>query len=70
MISGWSAAAVDPETAEKILDRLSRVDIAALAEDLCRLLADGGRGDTNPTEWHLFPAAKSLAGDIWSALDA
>lgn len=70
VISGWSAAAVDEETAEVILERLSQVDVWAVAEDLSRLLADGGRGDTNPTEWHLFAAAKRLAVDVWTAVDA
>lgn len=69
VISGWSAASVEAETAEAILERLSFVDVSGVAEDLCRLLADGGRGDTNPTEWHHFPAAKRLAVDIWATLD-
>ncbi|HEY5179856.1 MAG TPA: DUF4020 domain-containing protein [Dermatophilaceae bacterium] len=69
VISGWSAAAVDKETAEVILERLSQVDVRAVAEDLSRLLADGGRGDTNSTEWHLFPAAERLAADVWVAVD-
>jgi hypothetical protein len=70
VISGWSTAPVDAETAEMILERLSHVDLTAVAEDLSRLLADGGRGDTNPTEWHLYPTAKRLAADLWSVLDA
>ena len=70
VISGWSAAALDSETAEGILERLAQVDVTAMAEDLSRLLADGGQGDTNPTEWHLFPGARRLAAEVWSALDA
>jgi hypothetical protein len=70
VISGWSAAAVDTEAAEAILARLATVDLRAAAEDVSRLLGEGGQSGTNPTEWHLLPAAKSLAADVWLALDA
>lgn len=66
VISGWSTAATDAMTAEKILEKLAELDLGELAEDISRLLADGGRADTNPTEWHQFPAARALAADLWS----
>lgn len=69
VISGWSIAAIDADMAEDILQRLARVDLTAVAEDLSRLLANVGRGDTSPTEWHRFPAARTLAADLWSAID-
>ncbi len=69
VISGWSMAAVDAAMAEKILQRLAHVDLNAVAEDIAQLLANSNRGDSNPTEWHRFPAARSLAADLWSAID-
>jgi hypothetical protein len=67
VISWWSAATVDAATAEDILQRLAHADLTVLAEEFSRLLANFGRGDTNPTEWHRFPAARTLAANLWSA---
>jgi hypothetical protein len=68
VISGWSMAAVDAAMAEEILQRLAHIDLHAVAEDIAQLLANSNRGDSNPTEWHRFPAARSLAADLWSAI--
>lgn len=68
VISGWSAAVVDAGTAEAILQRLARVDLVVVAEVLSRLLGEVGQSDTNPTKWFLFPAARRLATDLWSAI--
>jgi hypothetical protein len=68
VISGWSMAAVAAAMAEKILLRLAHVDLRVVAEDIAQLLADSNRGDSNSTEWHRFPAARSLAADLWSAI--
>jgi hypothetical protein len=60
-------AAVDKAMAEDILERLERVELTAVADDISRLLADVGRGDAKPMEWHRFPTARTLAADLWSA---
>ncbi|MBO3745242.1 DUF4020 domain-containing protein [Streptosporangiaceae bacterium NEAU-GS5] len=70
VISGWSTADVEGETAEAILARLTRLDLSSVAGSLSSLLADGGRGDANPTKWFLFPAARQLAADLWAVLDS
>ncbi|MGH3820684.1 MAG: SIR2 family protein [Pseudonocardiaceae bacterium] len=69
VISGWSTATVDAETAEAILQRLTRVDLGAASENLSRLLSEGGQNETNPTKWFLFSAGRRLAADLWSAVD-
>jgi hypothetical protein len=42
--------------------------LVAAAENLSHPLEDGGRTEEHPTEWHKFPAARSLATALWSAL--
>lgn len=69
VIRGWATADVEAETAEAILNRLAQVDLATVADDVARLLSEGGQGDTNPTEWHRFPAARRLAAALWTALE-
>lgn len=66
--AGWSMAAVDADMAEEIVQRLARADLTAVADDISRLLANAGRGNAQPTEWHRFPAARTLAADLWSAI--
>ncbi|MEV5898330.1 hypothetical protein [Nonomuraea fuscirosea] len=70
VISGWSGASVQAEMAEAILERLMGLDLAAMADPLSRLLADGGQADAGPTEWHLFATARRLAAALWPAVDA
>lgn len=70
VISGWSGASVNTEMAEAILKRLMGLDLAAIADPLSRLLADAGQADAGPTEWHLFPAARQLAIELWPAISA
>jgi hypothetical protein len=69
VVRGWASATNDGETAEAILDRLEQVDLALVADDLSRLLSDGGRSDANPTEWHRFLASRQLAADLWATLE-
>jgi len=68
VISGWSAGSTNAETAETILEKLAVLELRAVAEDVSHLLTDGGRTDTNPTEWHVFPAARRLAAGLWNLI--
>lgn len=66
VIRGWARTSVDNDTAEAILDRLRQVNLKTVADDLTHLLSEGGRGETNATEWHRFSAARQVASDLWS----
>jgi Domain of unknown function (DUF4020)/SIR2-like domain len=68
VIRGWAAAAVNDETAESIMERLSLIDLTAARDDIARLLADGGQGDAAPTEWHRLQVARRLAASVWTAI--
>jgi len=69
VISGWSTApSIDTATAETIVNRLARLDLATVTESLSRLLAEGGQNDANPTKWFRIPTARQLAADLWSAI--
>ena len=68
VIRGWAAAAINDEMAESIMVRLSLVDLTAARDDVTLLLADGGRGEAAPTEWHRLQAARCLAASIWTAI--
>jgi hypothetical protein len=69
VVRGWAAATVDGEAAEAILDRLARVDLAALSDDLAGLISDNDRGDPEATKWHRFAGARRLAVDLWATLN-
>jgi hypothetical protein len=58
VISGWSMATVDAAMAEDILERLARLDLTAVADDISGLLANVGRGDTQPDRLASFPRRK------------
>jgi len=62
-------ATIDAAMAEDILERLARLDLTAVADDISGLLANVGRGDTNPIGWHSFPAARTLAANLWNAIE-
>jgi hypothetical protein len=69
VISGWSTATLDTETAEAILQQLTNIDLHTATRSLSTLLAEGGQNDANPTKWFLYPAARQLAADMWLAID-
>lgn len=68
-IRGWTAANVDAETAEQVLECLEGLDLRPIAEDVARMLAEGGRSKSTPTEWHRFPVARRFASALWGTLD-
>ena len=68
VIRGWAASTLDEENAEAIMARLSDTDLAEIADDVARMLSDGGRDDANPTEWHGYPSARTLSSQVWDAL--
>lgn len=69
-IRGWAAATVDDDLATSIVNRLGSMELLAVADDVARLLADGGRSEATPTEWHRIPAARDLAGKVWTAIES
>lgn len=64
---GWGAAVVTEASAEAIVDRLARADLAAAGPDIARLLAGTDRPEGTPTAWHRLPAARLLAASVWAA---
>ncbi|MGW5918110.1 DUF4020 domain-containing protein [Nocardia fluminea] len=70
VITGWSATAHDDEDADAILQRMTLLDLELAADAVSRLLADGGRGESNPTAWHSRPISRNLASELWSAISA
>ncbi|WP_410790637.1 DUF4020 domain-containing protein [Kribbella sp. C-35] len=66
VVGGWSIADVDDAMAQKILQRLSEYDVTLAADDLSRMLADGGQSELNPTQWHRFSQARTLAHRVWN----
>lgn len=65
VINGWSRAALDGEAAPEVLRRIAALDHTALARDLARMLADGGRSEGYPTDWTAVPGARQLAQELW-----
>ena len=68
LIRAWAAAQLDEVTAELILTALAQVNLDVVAEDIVRLLSDGGQDEANPTEWHRFSSARRLAAVLWTTL--
>lgn len=69
VIRGWGATNIDRAAAEAIIERIGRVDLAAVSDAVASLLADGGQHETAPTEWHRIPAARLLAAEVWTVID-
>jgi len=70
VIQGWAAGTVDDDTAASIIDRLTLVDLAAVSDDIARLLAAASQSEAAaPTEWHRIPAARHLAAMVWTTID-
>ncbi|VVJ18338.1 Uncharacterised protein [Amycolatopsis camponoti] len=69
VITGWSAALVSDDDANKILQLLTGLDLASVSESVSRMLSDSGQGETSSTEWHRYPAAKGLAQRLWLAIE-
>jgi hypothetical protein len=69
VIRGWSKATVEDDTAELILLRLMTVDLAAMSDDVAKLLSEGGQGESTPTEWHRMGSSRHLAVRVWEAID-
>jgi hypothetical protein len=70
VVGGWSIADADDATAQRILHRLGECDVTAVADELSRMLADGGQSELNPTKWHRFSQARTLAHRIWHTSSA
>jgi hypothetical protein len=68
IIRGWEAAQTDSATARKIVGRLARADLSAVAADVARMLAYGGQRDSAPIAWHQIPEARQLAATIWGMI--
>jgi hypothetical protein len=66
IIRGWEAAHADPATARRIVGRLARADLSAVAGDVARMLAGGGQNDPESIAWHQIPEARRLAARIWT----
>ena len=68
VVDGWSAAALDVETAVAVLQRLRSLDLAATADSVAQLLLGGMAQDADATRWHLLPPARDLAESLWTVL--
>jgi Domain of unknown function (DUF4020)/SIR2-like domain len=68
VIRGWAAATLDDVTPSSIMERLARMDLSAVADDIARLLFEGGRSEATPTEWQRISASRDLAAAVWAAV--
>ncbi|MBF6555942.1 MAG: DUF4020 domain-containing protein [Acidimicrobiales bacterium] len=69
VIRGWASSSVDWEVAEEILDRMAGIDLAAVIDDLSRLLYERVQGEANPTQWHRHAGARRLATQLWATME-
>lgn len=68
VIRGWAKAQLDDPTTNQILGRLRGLDLAVYADDISRLLEEGGSTDQSPTQWSKYDEARALATETWRAL--
>jgi hypothetical protein len=68
VVAGWAMAVIDDMTTLKILDRVETCGVEMVADELSRLLADGGRSELSPTRWDRLPQARTLAHRLWETL--
>jgi hypothetical protein len=62
-IRGWASVTMADETARRIIERLSALDLDRFGDEIARLL--GGHGSSEQrTEWHRFGTARELARTI------
>jgi hypothetical protein len=66
VVSGWAMADLDDAAALRVLQRLETCDVMSIADELSRLLRDGGRSELNPTRWDRLPQARVLARRVWA----
>lgn len=60
VLGGWASGELGDETAQRVIDRLSTLDLDQWSDELARLIGGDG-GTQRRTEWHRFPAARELA---------
>ncbi len=63
VVRGWKDSTLDSETADKIADRLLQSELTPVAEEVSRLLTDGGE------VWHRSPVARLLARKLLETLE-
>jgi hypothetical protein len=68
IIKGWSAATLEPVVAVDVIQRLRHLNLEAHAEAISQLLLSGAATPTSTTKWHLLPAARELAEELWAVL--
>jgi hypothetical protein len=68
VIRGWSTAIVDDDLAQRILVRISTLDISRCADDVAAMLANLRETGCQGTEWRRFPTSRELAKECWEAI--
>jgi hypothetical protein len=66
VVRAWQRSDLDETWVERIVDALDEVDPTEIADDVARLLADGGGGNAERTAWHRSSKARSLSLKVWS----
>jgi hypothetical protein len=70
VIGGWSAAGLDPATAQRVVRRLDAPLLAAAAREVAGLLGGFGAAAQEAAVWRDVPGGRELADRTWAALPA
>jgi Domain of unknown function (DUF4020)/SIR2-like domain len=65
VINGWSSADLDEQAAAEVVERVVPLNNELLVRDLSRMLTDGGRSESHPTNWTAVVGARQLARELW-----
>lgn len=68
IVRGWTAADLDHDTAEAIVQRLATLPLSQVAREAAGLLDNNGRTAERATDWHDIAGGRQLATAIWAAL--
>jgi len=63
VIHGWASSELTDEVAQRVIGRVSTLDLDRWSGELARLIGGTGAGQQR-TEWHRFVAARELALDL------
>jgi hypothetical protein len=68
IINAWSLTRMESAMTKTVMERLADIDLSEVTYAVATMLADGGRSDATPNEWHRLPESRSLAAALWEAI--